>query len=619
MSRVPEISGGHSATDSSFINGRDPKIKRMKLSLGFRNICYAGMMLIPNLTLIMSLVSGSAFATSTPPIKILRLSTSSKVETLDPAQADDFYSSLEAGRVYEGLLQYHYLKRPFELEPLLAEKMPEVTNGGKTYTFRIKTDVHFHPDSCLKIGENGLRSLRANDFVYSIKRFANPRDPSRLWYLFEGKIQGLNEWKDRQAKLPATNFDDPVEGLFAPDPRTLVITLTQPNPHFLWALAMTQVAAVPRECVEKYGPDFGSHAIGTGPFILENFNRDHKITYRKNPAYHGRYPTTGEKSDRAEGLLVDSGKSLPFADVVEVSYSAEWMPAWMNFQQGNLSLYPVPKDLMLNVVDEKGNLTSEYAKKGLKLHTAPSMHQYHFSFNMKDLLLGKNKLLRQAIFASIDREKFAQLFMPKRAIVGQSFIPLTSPDFDPKYRSPTTYSIDRAKKLLAQAGFPDGKGLPPLTFTGFTSTSARQQAEFFQNSLKAIGVPVQLEFVEWNDFQKRLENRTLQMWMMGMGADYPDAETAFVNFWGKNPSAMSNENAYSNPEFDALYEKMATMKPGAARRPLLKKLNAMLEEDAPQLIVANAIERTLTQPTLKNFKPNAFDLRTSKYWRVEFK
>lgn len=576
-------------------------------------------MLLTQLSLVLGLMSGSAFATSTPPIKILKLSTSSKVKTLDPANADDFYSSLEAGRVYEGLIQYHYLKRPFELEPLLAEKMPEVTNGGKTYTFRIKHGVTFHPDACLKSGENGPRVLNAQDFVYSIKRFADPRAPSSLWYLFDGKIQGLNEWKERQAKLPATNFNDPVEGLRSPDPRTLVITLTQPNPHFLWALAMTQVAAVPRECVEKYGPDFGSHAIGTGPFILESLNRDHQITYRKNPAYHGKYPSTGEKSDHAEGLLMDAGKTLPFADRVEVTYTAEWMPAWMNFQQGNLSLYPVPKDLMLNVVDDEGKLTSEYAKKGMKLHSAPSMHQYHFSFNMKDPLLGKNKLLRQAIFASIDREKFATLFMPKRAVVGQGFIPMTSTDYDPQHRSSVTFDLARAKKLLAQAGFPEGKGLPPLTFTGFTSTSARQQAEFFQNSLKSIGIPVQNDYVEWNDFQKRLENRTLQMWFMGMGADYPDAETAFVNFWGKNQAAMSNENAYSNPEFDALYEKMAAMEPGKARLPLLKKLNAILEEDAPQLVVVNVIERTLTQRTLKNFKPNAFDLRTSKYWRVEFK
>ena len=551
---------------------------------------------------------------------ILQLSTGAEILTLDPHHSEDFYAITEASRVYESLYEYHYLKRPYRVVPALAERLPEISPDGLEYTIHLRPGVFFHPDACVKPNSPTGRELRAADVVYSYERIASPKDPSAMWYIFDGKIVGLNEWRAAEAKRSAqtSDYDSPVAGLRAIDPYTVKIRLAHRSPSFLWTLAMNHAAIVARECVDHYGAEFGRHPVGTGPFIAKDLNLAMKLTYVRNPRYWGTYPTEGDADDRASGRLDDAGKRLPLAEGLEVTVFREWLPAWLHFQQGNLSLFNVPKDLLLALTDSAGKLKPEYAVKQFRIVGAPSMHQYHFSFNLSDPVVGgKNPALRQAILAAIDVDEFIRLFYPGRAIKMNGFIRPDSPDYDPAFHDERmTFDPKRAPALLVKAGHPGGRGLGPITFTTIAGTTGRQTADFIEHSLRAAGISVEIQLLEWPEFSKRINEGKLQTWILGMGQEFPDAQTIFGNFWGKNLSRTANESAYRNLEYDALYEKMVAMDPGPARKKILSRLNRILTDDAPQELFLNSVEQTLTQPGLRNFKPCAYDFRTAKYWKV---
>ena len=220
--------------------------------------------------------------------KVLNLAVSAEIKGMDPIYANDRYSGNEVARVYEGLLEYHYLKRPYTLTPNLAESMPMVSQDGLTYTFKIKKGIFFQDDAAFPGGKG--RELTAEDFVYSIKRLADPKLQGLGFWLLDGKVAGLNEWRAKYQELPKTDYDEPIEGLKATDKYTLVFKLNKPFPQFLYSLAMPFTFAVAREVVEKYGKEFINHPVGTGPFKLTKFSPNLKrLEYFKNPTFRKRH------------------------------------------------------------------------------------------------------------------------------------------------------------------------------------------------------------------------------------------------------------------------------------------------------------------------------------------
>ncbi|MDX9731844.1 MAG: ABC transporter substrate-binding protein, partial [Bdellovibrionales bacterium] len=165
----------------------------------------------------------------------LNLVLRANVKGLDPASANDQYSATVIGQMYEGLLQYNYLKRPYTLEPALAAALPEISKDGLTYTFKIKKGVKFHDNAAFPDGKG--REITAQDFIYSWKRLADPRNVSEGFWIFDGKIKGLNEWATA-VKAEKADYDTPVEGLQAPDAETLVVKLTSVYHQLYYVLAM---------------------------------------------------------------------------------------------------------------------------------------------------------------------------------------------------------------------------------------------------------------------------------------------------------------------------------------------------------------------------------------------
>ncbi len=565
------------------------------------------------------LFSGCTFKSKIEPPNTLHLFSIAKIKGLDPIYADDLYSGTEVARVYEGLLQYHYLKRPYVLIPNLSESMPEISPDGKTLTFQIKKGVLFQDNSCFKATQGKGRELKAEDFVYSFKLYADPKLTSSSWWLFDGKILGLNEWRDAAIKADTSDYSLPIEGLKALDHYTLQIKLKQRSTQFLFSLAMPNTAVVPREAAEHYGKEFINHPVGTGPFRLEEYNPSSKLIWIKNPTYRKEYyPSEGEPGDKANGLLEDAGKELPLADQIAVTIHVETQPQWLNFLAGKLDFSSIPKDNFATAITASKELNSELTQKGIKLIKSPSAEVTHETFNMADPLIGKNKLLRQALSLAHNQEKINELFYNFRSINAQGPIPPGLSGYDPLIRNPyRIYNLEKAKELLAKAGYPGGKGLPPIEYLNTADSTARQFAEFTQKSFSEIGVTLKVSTSSWPEFQGAIKNKKGQMWGFAWLADYPDAENFLQLFYSKNASPGPNDSNYSNPDFDKLYEKSLTLTDNPERTEIYKKMVKILVEDSPWIFGAHRITYTLTHPWIKNLKPNDFEHSKAKYYRVD--
>lgn len=547
-------------------------------------------------------------------------SSTAKIKGLDPAFADDLYSGLETMRIYEGLLQYKYLKRPYQLEPCLAEAMPTISKDGKTYTFKLKKGVVFQDDKAFKATNGKGRELVAEDFVYSFKRLADPKLNSPMWWLFDGKVEGLNEWHDAGSKSGKPDYTAAIAGLRAVDASTLEIKLKSRSYQFIFSLAMPATTVVAKEVVDEYGAEFLNHPVGTGAFKIAEYNPSSKIVYVKSPSFRKEiYPSEADAGDIALGLTADAGKTLPLVDKIVMTVHVESQPQWLNFMQGNLDAAPIPKDNFGQAIDPKTKeLNAEMKAKGIVLYKEPSLDITHTSFNMTDPLVGKNKFLRQAISMAVNTQEEIELFYNGRAIPALGPIPPGLAGYSETTKNPyKEYNVEKAKALLAKAGYPEGKGLPPLEYLSLADTTARQMTEYFQKELAVIGIQLKVQTFSWPEFQQSLKNKKGQMWSYAWSADYPDAENFLQLFYSKNGSPGPNDSNYANSEFDKIYEKSLMMNDSPERTALYQKMAEVVIEDTPWVFGSHRVTYGLTHPWLKNYKPHEFLHGMSKYYRIE--
>jgi oligopeptide transport system substrate-binding protein len=552
----------------------------------------------------------------------LHLWSEAKIKGLDPIMADDIYADEQVKYAYESLLQYSYLKRPFQVEPALAEAMPQVSADGKTYTIRIKKGVVFQDDPCFKESGGKGRELTAEDFIYSWKRLSDPKSTSPGFWVVDGKIVGLNAWRDEASKAGAVDYSKAIEGLKALDHYTLQITLVKRSAQFMFNLAQQFMAVVPHEAVELYGKEFQNHAVGTGPFRVQEFNGASKIVWVRNPTYRKEfYPSEGMPGDKEAGLLEDAGKPIPFADKLVTQVFEEKQPMWLTFLSGRLDRATIPKDSFDQAVGPNKELKPELKGKGIVMYMNPDPEFTRMTFNMADPLFAKNKYLRQAISLAYDASQVIQIFYNGRAIPAQGPIPPGLAGYDESFKSPyRQFDLAKAKELLAKAGYPNGEGLPQLEYLTLSDSTSRQFSELDAKMLGAIGVKLKINVYSWPEYQAAVKNRRGQL-IAGSAwtADYPDAENFLQLYYSKNAPPGANDGSYSNPEYDKLYEKALTMMDSPERLVVYKKMVDLLVEDCPAIFVAHRVSYSLVQPWLKNFKRTTFDHAFAKYLRVDVK
>ena len=546
-----------------------------------------------------------------------------KVRGMDPMDIGDTTSSGIASNIYDTLYQYHYLKRPYELIPSLAAEMPSVSEDGLTYTIPLRRDVYFADDACFAATGGQGRRVVAGDFIYSWKRIADIKNLSKNWWIFDGRIVGLDDFREYTKGVKSkgeVDYGRAVEGLEAVDDHTLRIKLTKPAPQVVYLLSHLPTAVVAREAVEHYGDEFLNHPVGTGPYVLETWDRGSKIVLVRNPTFRDeRYPTEGEAGDEAAGLLADAGKRLPFIDRAEFQIIEEDQPYWLKFMAGEVDVAGIPKDSFDQAITPGRTLSPELARKGVVLSVFEDPATFWYGFNMEDPVIGKNLPLRRAMNLAIDRGEYIKLFLNDRGTPARGILPPMFEDYSTSLESPyTVYDPEEARRQLAEARKVHGGDLPVITLTmGGTDTTARQTGQYLKRAYAKIGLDFEVDYMDWPSAQNKVKSKSAQMYAMGWIADYPDSENFMLLFYGPNASPGANNMNYRNPEFDALYERVATASPSAERTEMVREMEQMVVDDLPCVLTVHRIAFVLRYDWVKNSKPHVFGYGLMKYQNID--
>lgn len=544
---------------------------------------------------------------------VLNVIAASDIKGFDPIMSSDVGSAAQIAKIYEGLLSYHWLKVPYELIPNLAEEMPTISKDGMTYTFKIKKGVYFQDDIAFPNGKG--REMEASDFVYSIKRLADSKNQATGWWILDGKIKGLNEWRNKYQSQPAANYDEEIAGIKAIDKYTLQFQLSKVFPQFLYSLAMPFTFVVPKEAVAKYGPEFINHPVGTGPYVLPFFDQGKRLVFTKNPTFREKfYPT--EASSEYKHFLADAGKKLPLVDKIVVNVMIESQPAWLKFNKGEIDYFNIPKDNFSSTI--VGNkLSKEMQDKGMSLTIMPSLDVYYIGFNFENKLF-QNLNLRRAMSLAYDVNTANKLFYNETGFSAESVSPPglagNAPGFKNEWKGP---NLDLARKTLALAGYPEGKGLPEITLDTMSSTTARQRAEFFQQQMEKIGIKIKVVTNLNPELQAKIKKRAVQMIDYGWIGDYPDTENFLQIFYGPNSAPGANSANYNNPQFNKDFEIAVKMQNSPERTALYEKLNQFLANEAVAIFTVHTQSYMLKQKWVKNYHDSDFIFDFHQYVNVD--
>jgi len=554
------------------------------------------------LVLIMLVACGEPPATDgKEPLKIYRHAMDGSPGSLDPAQAASIYANFLVVNLYDTLYRYKYLARPYELQPNLATGMPEVSEDGLHLTIRIKQDVHFIDDPVFADGIG--REVRAEDFVYSIKRHFNPETRAQGAWLWQNRIQGLDAWK-----ADGSDYDAEVEGLRASDDYTVEVILTQPYPQFVHTLTGGFSAIVAREAVEEYGQAMSNHAVGSGPFRLQS--RDSvRALLSKNPGFRREpFDLQDEGYDPAAqgdaGLEILQGRSPPFVDQIEFEFIKDGAARWNTFAAGEIHYIRVPA-LQFDVVLEQRNPLKLYPQFEEEYNFATSSDGgfIYTNFNMSDDRIGyhadpvqnsKNHALRCAMVKSFDWVKRNQVFFYDVGQVFPGILPPYVPEYDPQQDfSSNRRDLTGARELLLAAGW-DKDSLPVLDYGFPSSVSERQVFEQFRSFMMDIDYPSEkiqpMIFATYGDYQRAYSQGKVTLINSSWIMDYPDTENLMQLYYGPNAAPGSNTANYNNPEYNRLYDVAATMVESPERTKIYRKMNELLIADC---ISFTGISRTL--------------------------
>ena len=574
---------------------------------------------------------GSSAAPGGKPGEMVYYTEGGDIKGFDPVRASDVDTALAVYKIYEGLVEYDYLYRPYRVVPVLAESPPEISPDGLTYTFKLKKGVRFQDDPCFPGGKG--REVTAEDFVYSFKRVMDAKLLSTGSWVFAGHVVGADEWaKASEDRSKPTDYSRPIAGFDAPDRYTLRIRLSEPYPQLLWVLTMQYTFVMPREAVEFYRDDFLNHPVGTGPYRLKRWQRNYRMEFERNPTFHGQtYPTEGAPGDREKGLLEDAGKPLPFIDRVILYNVREYYTWWQMFLRGQIFSVGISKDYFNKVVNTDMELTPDMAKRGIILRKEPQMDVFYLGFNWEDPVVGggktpeeavRHRKLRQAIACSFNQEQIRDLYHGRMIPAAGPLTPGTT-GYDANKPYPWKFNLPLARKLLAEAGYPDGKDARTgkrlrlaLDMGGAGDAETRQLGEMYVNFVREIGIEMSINFSLQPEHWRKLERKETQMFSSGWVMDYPDAQNVLQLWYGPNESPGVNHCNYKNPEFDQLYRRILTMQDSPERTALYKQMADIIVDDCTGAFMFHRLTYALLRDWVVNFKPHDFPYPNVKFYKV---
>ncbi|MDP6979302.1 MAG: ABC transporter substrate-binding protein [Myxococcota bacterium] len=607
--------------------------------------------------------SNSPYPDRDDDVKILYSVYGEAPKTLDPAVSYNVSSSRIISAICETLLEYHYLKRPYELIPGLAAAIPEPVeraDGTVAYPFALREGAMYQDDPAFELGEVGrkTRPVVTADYLFALKRLADPAVNSPVAHIFS-KIVGLHAFGERLverrkepsfAALPLHEQYEavgPVEGLVAQGDYAFEVVIDAPYPQMLYWFAMPFTTAVPWEAIAYYDgnegrPRFADHPVGAGPFRMTHYDKQFRIVLERNPNWYGAmypewkapgavYPAEGEPADLEKGITSDAlaGRQLPFLDRVEFRREKESIPVFNKFLQGYYDKSGINKESFDKVMD--GNqLSEDMAAMGIQLDRVVDLAIYYIAFNQADETLGapageRGKKLRQAMSLAIDAEEYIELFHNGRGIPAQSVLPPGLFGYDADYRNAYREpDLARARALLEEAGYPEGvdseTGSPlKLRFDTYATNSAQLiPIRYLVDSWRKLGLDVEVESTTYNKFQEKVFNKAHQIFQWGWVADYPDPENfLFLLSSGMAGPGGPNSSNYRNPEYDALFDAMKARPNDEVRAETIREMLSLLEEERVWIELLYRESFVLFHDWISHYKPPGFEFSTLKYQDID--
>jgi peptide/nickel transport system substrate-binding protein len=504
--------------------------------------------------------------------KVFHYNEHSGITSLDPAFAKAQSTMWPAHQLFNTLVE---VNDSLEIVPSLAKSW-DVSEDRLTYTFHLRNDVFFHNDAVFK-NKKG-RKLVAKDIEYSLARIADKKTASPGAWVFNRKV-------------------DPQQPFKAIDDTTFQLRLIRPYNPILGILSMQYCSVVAVEAVEKYGNDFRRHPVGTGPFRFVAWQEGQALVLAKHENYF-------EKDS--------AGNQLPYLDGIKVSFYDSKATEFLLFRQKKLEfINDIDASFKDEVLTKKGTLRKEWEEK-IQLGVNPYLNIEYLGVLVDSTNpLVKNsplisRKIRQAINYGFDRQKMVLYLRNSLGTPAESgFVPLGLPSFDSTVVKGYHYDPVKSRKLLAEAGFPNGNGLPAIKL--LTIALYADMADFIAKQLGDIGIAVQVETVQKALLLDMTANSRALFFRGSWIADYPDAENYLSVFYSKNP-APPNYTRYGNPRFDAMFESALAEENDSIRYKLYQQADQLMMNDAPVIPLWYDKVVHLVQPGVKGFHPNALNL-----------
>jgi ABC-type transport system substrate-binding protein len=538
------------------------------------------LLLAIHIFIILSLFA-SCFSKEKNDSQIFHYNEQTGISSLDPAFAKNQSIMWPVHQLYNTLIE---VDDSLRLKPSLAKSW-ELSEDRLSYIFHLRDDVFFHDDACFP-GSRG-RKMTATDVAYSLQRLIDPKTASPGSWIFNRNVDTMQ---------PFSAIDD----------TTFRLTLIRPYNPILGILSMQYCSIVPREAVETYGTSFRRHPVGTGPFRFVAWEEGQALVLAKHPGYF-------EKD--AEG------NRLPYLDGVKVTFYESKATEFLLFRQKQLEfINDIDASFKDEVLTKKGTLRKGWEGK-ITLQTNPYLNTEYLGIlvdSTNPILANspmRSRKIRQAINYGFDRRKMILYLRNSLGTPAESgFVPEGLPSFNGKIVKGYHYDPARSRQLLEEAGFPDGRGLPPVTL--LTVSIYAEMGNFIAKQLEEIGIPVRVDVVQKSLLLEMTSNSRALFFRGSWIADYPDAENYLSVFYSRNP-APPNYTRYSNPQFDALFEKALAEENDSLRYILYREADQVMINDAPVIPLWYDKVVRLVQNEVKGFTPNALNLLELRYVRLE--
>jgi ABC-type transport system substrate-binding protein len=565
---------------------------------------------------------------------ILRVPFEAAETGFDPARVGDIYSNRVNAHIFEAPYRYDLFAMPVKVRRLTAAALPEASDNFRVWTVRLRPGIYFADDPAFR---GKPRELVAQDYLYSIKRFADPATKSPAFSSLEEEgILGLDAVRAAALRNKAAfDYDAPVEGLRLLDRYTFQVRLREPRPRFVEGnlCSSDSMGAVAREVVEFYGDEIMSHPVGTGPYRLKEWRRNSRVFLERNPNYREVLYDGEPNADDAHGqalLARFKGRRLPLNDGVEIAVLEEGQTRWLSFFNGQVDWLRVPAELT-SVAVPGGVLAPNLARRGVQLRRYVNSDFTMSYWNMDDPVVGgytpEKVALRRAMGLAYNVAHEIRVTRRGSGVAAQSPVPPGTFGYDPAYRSENgDHDPSRAKALLDTYGYLDRNGdgwreLPdgsPLVLHMGTQPSQldRQIDENWQKSLAAIGIRIRFDTAQWPENMKAARAGKLQMWGLGSTATTPDGQVALAYMYGASIGSQ-NLARFKLPAFDALYRRMLDLPDGPERAALFLEADKLVLAYMPYKIHVHRIYNDLSQPWIAGYRQALFRNECWQYVEVD--